>query len=100
MLGLVALARSLHLGIDVLPYTLRLFTTGYAAAPTAVLMLGWAAVAGQFGALVAGRYAPYPEARERPPRGPLRELTRRIALAARARRRGSEATEDVASARI
>ncbi len=100
VLGLVALARSLHLGIDVLPYTLRLFTTGYAAAPTAVLMLGWAAVAGQFGALVAGRYAPYPEARERPPRGPLRELTRRIALAARARRRGSEATEDVASARI
>jgi hypothetical protein len=99
-LGLLALARTLHLGIDVLPYTLRLFTTGYAAAPTAVLLLGWAAVAGQFGALAAGRYAPYPEARERPPRGPLRQLTRGIVAAVRHRRRPETAAAEPVRARV
>ena len=86
LLALVALAHNLQLGLDVVPYTLRLFTTGYAATPTAFLLLAWAAVAGQFGALVAGRYAPYPEARERPPQGPIRVLVRRLARGVRARR--------------
>ena len=87
VLALVGLARGLRLGIDVIPYTLRLFTTGYAAPATGLLLLAWAAVAGQLGALAANRYAPYPAAAERPPRGPLRELGRRVLVAGGAGRR-------------
>ena len=47
--------------------------------------LGWLAVAGQLAALAAGRYAPYPAKAERPPRGPLREIVRRLVLAQRRR---------------
>jgi hypothetical protein len=96
LLGLVSLARRTGLGVDVLPYTLRLFTAGYSSAVGAVLLLTAAAVAGQFGALAVGRYAPYPDARERPPRGPLRELVRRAVLARRRRRRAI-ASEDAAA---
>jgi hypothetical protein len=85
LLGLLALAQATGLGIDVVPYTLRLFTGGYAALATGVLLLAGAAVAGQFAALAAGRYAPYPDAQERPPRGPIRELVRRAVLARRRR---------------
>jgi hypothetical protein len=92
LLGLVSLARRTGLGLDVVPYTLRLFTTGYASAIGVVLLLAAAAVAGQFAALAVGRYAPYPDARERPPRGPLRELVRRAVLARRRRR--AAAAED------
>jgi hypothetical protein len=78
VLGLAALAQRTGLGLDVVPYTLRLFTSGYAAPATAVLLLAGAAIAGQLAALASGRYAPYPEARERPPRGPLREAVWRL----------------------
>jgi len=37
-------------------------------------------------ALAAGRYAPYPSAAERPPRGPIRATIRHIVLARRRRR--------------
>ena len=37
-----------------------------------------------------GRYAPYPAASERPPRGPIRETIRRLVLAERRRRRPAE----------
>jgi hypothetical protein len=37
-------------------------------------------------AAAAGRYAPYPSPRERPARGPLRELVRAIVLTVRDRR--------------
>jgi hypothetical protein len=87
LLGLVALSQATGLGLDVLPYTLRLFTGGYAAAATGLLLLAGAAVAGQLGAVTAGRYAPYPDARERPPRGPARELVRRAVLSRRRRAR-------------
>jgi hypothetical protein len=85
LLGLVSLARRFDLGFDAIPYALRLVTTGYVAPVTAVLLLAWAATAGQLAALAAGRYAPYPSARERPPRGPLRELMWRVVLAKRRR---------------
>ena len=42
---------------------------------------------GQLAAVAARRYAPYPEAHERGPRGPIRELVRTIVLAVRAYRR-------------
>jgi Peptidase family M28 len=78
LLGLAALAQRTGLGLDVVPYALRLFTSGYAQPATAVLLLAGAAVAGQLAALAAGRYAPYPDARERPPGGPLRQLLRSL----------------------
>jgi hypothetical protein len=41
-------------------------------------------------ALAGRRYAPYPSAAERPPRGPIRQTIRRIVLAQRRRRLASE----------
>jgi hypothetical protein len=54
-----------------------------------LLFLAWLAVAGQLIALAAGRYAPYPSAQERTPRGPLRRLVRAGLLAIERRRRSS-----------
>jgi peptidase M28-like protein len=78
------------LGWDAPWYVAWLFALGYAPLPAFVVALAWAAAAGQLAAIVAGRYAPYPAAAERPPRGPLREVVRRLVLAQRRRRRASE----------
>ena len=85
--GLVAaFATRYGLGFDAPWYVATLFTTGYA--PTALLgcFLVWGAAAAQIGAVLFGRYAPYPTAAERPPRGPVRAAIRRGARAARRRR--------------
>jgi hypothetical protein len=74
------------LGWDAPWYVAWLFALGYAPLPGFVIALAWAAAAGQLAALVGGRYAPYPSAAERPPRGPLRETVRRLVLAQRQRR--------------
>jgi hypothetical protein len=73
------------LGWDAPWYVAWLFALGYAPLPGFVIALAWAAAAGQLAALVGGRYAPYPSAAERPPRGPLRETVRRLVLAQRQR---------------
>jgi peptidase M28-like protein len=78
------------LGLDAPWYVAWLFALGYAPLPLLAIVLGWAAAAGQLAALAAGRYAPYPSAAERPPRGPVRETIRRIVLAQRRRQRASE----------
>jgi hypothetical protein len=78
------------LGLDSVWYLAELAATGYVGLPAFVIAAGWLAVAGQVTALAAGRYAPYPSARERPPRGPIRETVRRTVLTVRARRRQSE----------
>ncbi len=75
------------LGWDAPWYVAQLFAVGYARVPLLVIAVGWLAAAGQLAALSAGRYAPYPDARERPPRGPIRETVRVIVLAQRRRRR-------------
>ena len=95
LLGLIGLARRYDLGLDVLPYALRLATTGYTAPATVVLLLAWAAAAGQLGALAVGRYAPYPDAEERPRRGLLQQLTG--VFAAARRRRGATPARDTAT---
>ena len=77
------------LGWDAPWYVAWLYAIGYAPLPGAVIALGWLACAAQFTAIVGGRYAPYPPAAQRPPRGPLRELVRHLVLASR-RRRASE----------
>ncbi|HET7571807.1 MAG TPA: M28 family peptidase [Gaiellaceae bacterium] len=74
------------LGWDAPWYVVKLFAVGYAPVPLLVIALGWLAAAGQLAAIATGRYAPYPAVGERPPRGPFRELVRRIVLAQRRHR--------------
>ncbi|MFN2628416.1 MAG: M28 family peptidase [Gaiellaceae bacterium] len=78
------------LGLDAPWYIAELFALGYAPFPALLIGLGWLAGAGQFAALVGGRYAPYPPVGERPPRGLLRELVRRTVVARGARRHSAE----------
>jgi hypothetical protein len=83
------------LGWDAPWYLAKLFAVGYAPLPLFVIGLGWLAVAGQFAALAAGRYAPYPASHERPRRGPVRELIRTLVLAQRRRTAQAESRRAV-----
>src|SRR5215208_2573781 len=74
------------LGADAPWYVMQLVALGYVPLPAVLIALAWLAAAGQLTAISAGRYAPYPSARERPPRGPIRELIRRLLLVFLARR--------------
>jgi hypothetical protein len=85
-----SLADRFGLGLDAVAYALELAAIGYVPLPLLVLALAWLAAAAQLTAIAAHRYAPYPAAAERPPRGPLRELVRRMLLVAVERRRASE----------
>jgi hypothetical protein len=87
---LASLAWRFGLGLDAPWYLLELVGVGYVSTTALVIVLAGAAGAGQLAAAAAGRYAPYPDARERGPRGPIRELVRTIVLALRARRRERE----------
>jgi hypothetical protein len=80
------------MGLDAPWYIGSLVANGYVDILSVATFLAWLAAGGQFAALAAGRYAPYPSASERPPRGPIRELVRRIALGVRAARRRRAAT--------
>jgi Peptidase family M28 len=90
LLLLGSLAWRYGLGLDTPWYLAELTATGYVQLPAVVIAAGWLAAAGQVTAISVGRYAPYPSAAERPPRGPVREVVRRIILTVRARRRASE----------
>ncbi len=90
LLLLGSLAWRYGLGLDAPWYLAELTATGYVQLPSVVIAAGWLAAAGQMAALATGRYAPYPSAAERPPRGPMRETVRRIVLTVRARKRESE----------
>ena len=85
-LVLASLAWRFGLGIDAPWYLLELVANGYVTTPAVVITLAAAAAACQLAAACAGRYAPYPNARERGPRGPLRGLVRIAARAIRSRR--------------
>jgi peptidase M28-like protein len=78
------------LGSDAPWYVLELIAIGYVPLPSVVIGLAWLAAAGQLTAIAGGRYAPYPEARERPPRGPIRELIGRFLRLALGRRPARE----------
>jgi Peptidase family M28 len=71
------------LGFEAPWYIAWLYSLRYAPAPGFLIGLAWAAAAAQLVALSAGRYAPYPTAAERPPRGPIRETIRQLVLARR-----------------
>jgi hypothetical protein len=78
------------LGLDTPWYIAELTAVGYVKLSALLIAVGWLAAAGQMTALATGRYAPYPSARERPPRGPLRETVRQVVLTVRgAKKRAS-----------
>ena len=93
LLLLGSLALRYNLGLDAPWYLAELTATGYVKLPALVIAVGWLASAGQMTALAAGRYAPYPSAQERPPRGPLRETVRRVVLTVRSMRKRASETE-------
>jgi len=94
---LASLAWRFGLGLDAPWYLIQLVAVGYVPGTPVVFALAGAAGAAQLAAAAAGRYAPYPDARERPPRGPLRELVRAVVLALRTRRAPEERLRAVGS---
>jgi MFS family permease len=80
LLLLGSFAWRFDLGANAPWYLLRLIAVGYVPIPSLLIGLAWLAAAGQLAAVTAGRYAPYPSAQERSPRGPIRELVRRLLL--------------------
>ena len=74
------------LGFDAPWYLAELVAINYVSTVAFLLVLCWLAGAAQLTAIAAGRYAPYPSAAERPPRGPIRNAVRAIVLGVRARR--------------
>jgi hypothetical protein len=77
------------LGLDAPWYLAELVALDYVPIVALILVLGWLAGAAQLTAIALGRYAPYPSAAERPPRGPIRNTVRAIVLGIQARRRAT-----------
>ncbi len=84
------------LGLHAPWYLAELAAIGYVPIVWVVIVLAWIAGAAQLAALSVGRYAPYPSAAERPPRGPFRNTVRAVVLGFRARRRTSQLDEQEA----
>ena len=89
----LAFAQRYALGLDAPWYLLSLAGVGYVPWFAVVVALAWIAIAAQFAALAAGRYAPYPDAQDRTGRRPLRQ-----ALAAARARRVPPDEQDVSEA--
>lgn len=85
-----SLAVRLDLGFDAPWYLAELAAVGFVPFPALLVASAWFAVAGQLAASVAGRYAPYPAAGERPGLGVGRRLVRRAVLASRGRSKPDE----------
>jgi hypothetical protein len=75
-------------GLDAPAYLMQLAALGYVPLTLLALTFGWLAAASQTGALVVGRYAPYPDREERRRFGPIRQLVRAMLL--KVVRRGAE----------
>lgn len=83
-LAVVGVGTQLELGLNTPLYLLSLATLGIISWPTVLILIAWAAVASQLGALATGRYAPL-EAR-RPLGGGIVRASEREETDARARR--------------
>jgi hypothetical protein len=79
---LLSFAVRFDLGLDAIWYAIALVSVGYVPVTLALALAAWWAAALQVGALVAGRYAAYPDAAGRP-LGPIRREIRRRVLARR-----------------
>ena len=91
LLLLGSLATRAGLGTDAPWYLAELVALGYVPATALLLTLAWLAAAAQLTAITVGRYAPYPSAEERPPRGAVRSAVRAVLLPFVRRRRASQA---------
>src|SRR5436190_403225 len=85
------------LGWDAPWYLAELRAVGYVPFIVMPLLVIWLAGAGQLAALSVGRYAPYPDVAELPPRGPVRRVLRSTYLAVH-KRRQSRAPDEVQEA--
>ena len=74
------------LGLDAPWYLAELTAVGYVPLISFALVLGWLAGAAQVATIAVGRYAAYPHAAKRPPRGPIRNVVRSVVLGVRSRR--------------
>jgi hypothetical protein len=81
------------LGLDAPWYLVELTAVGYISTVALFLVLCWLAGTAQLTAIALGRYAPYPSAAERPPRGPIRNTVRAAVLTVQGRRRHVSADE-------
>jgi hypothetical protein len=81
LLLVASFATRFELGLDAPWYLAQLAAVGFVPFPSLLVLCAWLAVAGQLAALVAGRYAPYPAAGERPRLGPGRRALRLVVLA-------------------
>ncbi|MGB2953366.1 MAG: M28 family peptidase [Gaiellaceae bacterium] len=90
-----SLAGRYGLGLDAPWYLAELIAIHYVTVPVLLIGLGWLAAAAQMTALTAGRYAPYPSAKERPRFGPIRSSIRRLLIIAVGWRREPEEAEQV-----
>ncbi len=90
LLLLGSFALRFGLGLDAPWYLASLVAVGYVTLPAVLVALAWLAASAQLAALATGRYAPYPSAAERPPRGPLRAVLTRVADALGTRRTAPE----------
>jgi hypothetical protein len=75
------------LGWDAPWYLAELRAVGYIPFIVMPLLVVWLAGTGQLASLAVKRYAPYPDAAELPPRGPVRRVARDVYLAVHNRRR-------------
>ena len=64
-LAVVAVGTQLELGLNTPLYLMSLATHGFISWPTVLVLIAWAAVASQLGALAAGRYTPLEARRPR-----------------------------------
>src|SRR4029077_12243643 len=83
LLVVASLAWRYDLGLDAPWYLLVLVRLGYIKVTPVLIVLAGTAAAAQLAAAAAGRYAPYPSAAERGPRGPIRGLIRAVVLTRR-----------------
>ncbi len=84
------------LGWDAPWYLAELRSVGYVPFIVLPLLVVWLASTAQLAALTTRRYAPYPEADEVPPRGPVRRVFGRLVAAGRERRRRAPEEPDQA----
>jgi hypothetical protein len=75
------------LGWDAPWYVAELRAVGYVPFIVLPFLAVWLAGTGQLAALAVRRYAPYPDAAELPPRGPVRRVLGRVIVGVRNRRR-------------
>jgi len=97
---LSSFAFRLELGLDSLWYIASLASIGYVPFSALLVGVAFAAAAAQLAAVGAGRYAPYPSARERPPLGPIRRALRRLLVAGRSRERAPRTERDEGEAAL